>query len=67
MFDPADMLAVARPLAVPATTAPVTQAHLRRAVSTAYYAVFHAVLLAGATRFIGSDKRDTPGIFDPVS
>lgn len=61
MFDPADMLAVARLLAVPATAVPATQAHLRRAVSTAYYAVFHAVLLAGAARFIGPDKTDTPG------
>jgi hypothetical protein len=61
VFDPADMLAVSRLLALPSTTVPVTQAHLRRPVSTAYYAVFHTVLLAGAARFIGSDKADTPG------
>ncbi len=32
---------------------PASDAALRRAVSTAYYAVFHAVLRAAASRFMG--------------
>ncbi|MBB5049329.1 hypothetical protein HNR60_004105 [Rhodopseudomonas rhenobacensis] len=35
------------------------QADLRRAVSTAYYAVFHAVMRAAADTYIGSTNRNT--------
>ncbi|MCD0422123.1 hypothetical protein LOC51_33345 [Rubrivivax sp. JA1024] len=35
------------------------QADLRRAVSTAYYAVFHAVMRAAADTYIGSGNRNT--------
>lgn len=46
------MIAVARSL-LPAGTAPPSQAQLRRAVSTAYYALFHKASQAAAERFIG--------------
>jgi hypothetical protein len=48
--DPSDLIAVARLLSA---QAPPTDAQLRRAVSTAYYAVFHRILRAAAQRFIG--------------
>lgn len=61
MFDIAEMFETARLLLGPRDALPVPQARLRRAVSTAYYALFHAILRAGAIRFIGSDKESTPG------
>jgi hypothetical protein len=39
---------------------PRRQANLRRAISTAYYAVFHAILIAAADRIIGRSRRGTP-------
>jgi hypothetical protein len=48
--DPSDLIAVARLLSA---QSPSTDAQLRRAVSTAYYAVFHTILRAAARRFIG--------------
>jgi uncharacterized protein (UPF0332 family) len=36
------------------------QADIRRAISTAYYAVFHAALTAVADEFIGATRRGTP-------
>ena len=36
-------------------------ARLRRAVSTAYDAVFHMVLRAAADRFMGPDEQASPG------
>ena len=44
-----------------AATAPVRPARLRRAVSAAYYALFHHVLRTGADRFIGTSRRHTAG------
>jgi uncharacterized protein (UPF0332 family) len=37
------------------------QADLRRAISTAYYALFHFVLTAAADMVIGADKRSSEG------
>ena len=34
---------------------------MRRAVSTAYYALFHNVLAAGASRFMGAGTETSPG------
>ncbi len=51
MIDPAEFVSVARGLISDA--APSTDAHRRRAISTAYYALFHLVLNAGACRFVG--------------
>ncbi len=52
MLDPDGLLAVAR-LLLDETTAPATDARVRRAVSTAYYALFHNTLRAAAERFAG--------------
>jgi hypothetical protein len=48
----ADLLRTARLLAHAGKQRP-TQSNLRRAVSTAYYALFHAIAHEGAERFIG--------------
>jgi hypothetical protein len=61
VLDPADLLTVARLLAAPGVVPVATQAQLRRAVSTAYYALFHTVLAAGSARFVGADKAGNPG------
>ncbi len=45
--------------AAPSVGAP-RQADLRRATSTAYYAVFHFVLTAAADQFVGKTKRASP-------
>jgi uncharacterized protein (UPF0332 family) len=37
-----------------------TQADLRRAISSAYYGLFHFLLTAAADMLVGPDKRDTP-------
>lgn len=50
-----DLIAAARSL-IDAEGA--TPAHVRRSISTAYYAVFHHVLSAGATRFLRDGKPD---------
>lgn len=60
MPDAADLLAVARLLLSAGSAAP-SEAQLRRAVSTGYYAVFHKVLRAGAERFMGADTQMTAG------
>jgi hypothetical protein len=53
MPDPVQLLALARELVAKDKAAP-SDAHVRRAVSTAYYALFHAVLRAAADRFVGA-------------
>lgn len=60
MLDPSDLLSVARLLSA-AGIPPPSDAQLRRAVSTAYYALFHKVLRAAANRFIGSNKEKSAG------
>jgi hypothetical protein len=52
---------VARLLAAPGASPPPTEGQLRRAVSTAYYALFHRVLRAGAERFMGPGNETRPG------
>ena len=56
-----DLLTVARFLSRAGAQPPPSDAHLRRAVSTAYYAVFHNVLRAAAKRFMGADQEATAG------
>ena len=53
LLDQADRL-----IAPPAMGAP-RQADLRRAISSAYYAIFHAILTEAADDLIGRTKRDT--------
>jgi hypothetical protein len=59
--DPSALLAVARLLLSAEPATPNSDAHLRRAVSTAYYALFHKVLRSGAERFMGPGAQQTPG------
>jgi hypothetical protein len=44
-----------------AGTTPPSDAQLRRAVSTAYYALFHKILRAAAERFMGSNQEASAG------
>ncbi len=54
-MDPHDLMEVARALAEPGD-APPTQARLRRAISTAYYAMFHCLAASAADLFIGAER-----------
>ena len=55
-MNPRDLLETARRLAHPGAVQP-TQADLRRAVSTAYYALFHCLAAAAADLLTGSSRR----------
>lgn len=57
MPDPRELLSVSRHLV--AASAP-SDAAVRRSISTAYYAVFHAVLRRAADLFVGEDRRSEP-------
>lgn len=54
LFDQADRL-----IAPPGGGAP-RQADLRRAISNAYYAVFHAIVTQAADNFVGKTNRASP-------
>ena len=53
--EPYDLMEVARVLAE-SDPAPSMQARLRRAVSTAYYALFHCLAASAADLFIGPER-----------
>lgn len=53
LFDLAEKLIVASPAGAP------RQVDLRRAISSAYYGVFHATLISAADHFVGATKRTT--------
>jgi hypothetical protein len=59
MSDTSDLLDVARLLSTPGAQPRSTDAELRRAVSSVYYAVFHKILRAAAQRFVGPDHEET--------
>lgn len=61
MPDPSDLLAVARLLLCAEATNPPPEAQLRRAVSTAYYALFHKALRAAGERFMGGGSERSAG------
>ncbi len=61
MPDPSELLAVARLLAATDAIEAPSEEQLRRAVSTAYYALFHGILRAGADRFVGEENENRPG------
>ena len=61
MADPSELLAAARLLLDGEGGNPPTDAQLRRAVSTAYYAVFHCILRAAADRFMGRSEAVSAG------
>ena len=54
-MNPHDLMEVARSLAE-SDRAPPTQARLRRAVSAAYYAMFHCLAASAADLFIGTER-----------
>ena len=54
-MNPHDLMAVARALAESDRALPL-QARLRRAVSTAYYALFHCLAASAADLFIGTER-----------
>ena len=54
-MNPHELMEVARALAE-SGHAPPTQARLRRAVSTAYYAMFHCLAASAADLFIGTER-----------
>ncbi len=61
VIDPAQLLAAARLLAAPGASPSPSEGQLRRAISTAYYALFHTFLRAGAERFMGLRANRRPG------
>jgi hypothetical protein len=61
MLAPTEFVDVARLLADPTAAAPPPDAQLRRAVSTAYYAVFHTALTTAAGRFMGTGATMSAG------
>lgn len=61
MPDPSELLAVARLLSDASGPNPASDAQLRRAISTAYYALFHKVLRAAAERFMGPGQEKAAG------
>jgi uncharacterized protein (UPF0332 family) len=57
--DPAHLLEQAERFAAASAEGQPRDSDLRRAISTAYYAIFHAILTAGADLFVGNTKRAT--------
>lgn len=60
ILNPEHLFEQAEALVVPPPAGPPRQVDLRRAISAAYYAVFHAVLIAVADELIGKTKRNSP-------
>jgi hypothetical protein len=60
-LNPDHLLEQAERLAAPVSSGAPRQVDLRRAVSGAYYGVFHAILGAAADAFVGAARRTTPG------
>ena len=59
ILDPEHLLEQAQRLVEPPLAGPPRQVDVRRAISAAYYAVFHATLAAAADQFVGVTKRST--------
>jgi hypothetical protein len=58
-LNPDHLIEQAERLIVPPRAGPPRQVDLRRAISSAYYAVFHCCLTAAADEFVGSSLRAT--------
>jgi hypothetical protein len=58
-LNPDHLLEQADRLVLSVSTGPPRQVDLRRAISSAYYGLFHAILTAAADEFVGSTKRTT--------
>ena len=62
-----ELIAVARWLATPTGSSQPTQWALKRAVSTAYYAMFHALCFSNAeTLLVGPRERDNEEAWDRI-
>ena len=59
IVNPDHLLNQARQLAAPPAAGPPRQADLRRAISAAYYALFHFILAEAGDLFVGKTKRAT--------
>jgi len=57
MIDPQQLISVARLLSMPPRRGAPQQVKLRRAISSAYYAVFHHFIESATTQLIGVDRR----------
>ncbi|MGY4304229.1 hypothetical protein ACVIJ6_001472 [Bradyrhizobium sp. USDA 4369] len=58
ILSPEHLFGQAEQLILP-TVGPPRQVNIRRAISAAYYGLFHATLTAAADQFIGASKRTT--------
>jgi ATP phosphoribosyltransferase regulatory subunit HisZ len=58
--NPEHLFEQAEKLIVPPPSGPPRQVDVRRAISSAYYAVFHALLTAAADEFVGKTKHASP-------
>jgi hypothetical protein len=63
ILNPEHLLEQADRLIAPGSPGQPRQVDLRRAISTAYYAVFHATLIAAADRYVGANRRATGQYF----
>lgn len=59
ILNPDHFFEQAENLIVPPPAGPSRQVNIRRAISAAYYGLFHATLIAAADQFIGVTKRST--------
>src|SRR5918912_2888967 len=59
ILSPDHLFEQAERLVEPPPAGPPRQVDIRRAISAAYYGVFHAVLAAAAHHFVGKTKRAT--------
>lgn len=60
ILDPDHLFEQAESLIVPPVAGPPRQVNIRRAISAAYYGLFHATLSAAADQFVGVTKRNSP-------
>lgn len=60
MIDPQSLISTARLLLGESNKGAPNQTRLRRAVSTAYYALFHSILRSASDAFVGANQRARP-------
>ncbi|MGC2778810.1 MAG: hypothetical protein WA418_24590 [Bradyrhizobium sp.] len=59
ILNPEHLFEQAEKLVAPPSAGPPRQVDIRRAISSAYYGIFHAILTAAADQFVGVTKRST--------
>jgi hypothetical protein len=59
ILNPEHLFEQAEKLTLPPPAGPPRQVDLRRAISSAYYGLFHAILTAAADEYVGVTKRST--------